>query len=92
LIPWPCRRNSSPPWTPSTVTTKKPLPSGRRRRSAFPLLHHCVQQYLVLGIRAFGTQLLCEQGHRSRPPPPVLRTERTESFQCGIRRCPGHSL
>ena len=45
----------------------------------------------ILGVRAFGTQLLCEQVVGPRAAPPVLRTQRRRPVQRRIRRRPRHS-
>ena len=37
----------------------------------------------VLGVRAFGTQLLCEQVRRARAAPAILRTERRRPLRRG---------
>ena len=46
----------------------------------------------VLGVRAFGTQLLCEQVDRPRAAPPVLRPERGGPVQRRVRRRPRHPV
>ena len=46
----------------------------------------------VLGVRAFGTQLLCEQVVGAGAAAPVLRSERRKQIQCGIRRRARHTL
>ncbi len=45
----------------------------------------------VLGVRAFGTQLLCEQVI-GRVAPAVVRFERGRPLQYGVCRCPRHTL
>ena len=46
----------------------------------------------VLGVRAFGTQLLCEQVIGRGAAPPVLRPERRGAVQRRIRRHPRHPV
>ncbi len=45
----------------------------------------------ILGIRAFGTQLLCEQGG-PRAAQTVLRSQRRQHVRCRIRRHSRHSV
>ncbi len=46
----------------------------------------------ILGVRAFGTQLLCEQVVGRGAAPPVLRAERGGPVRRRIRRHPGHPV
>ena len=45
----------------------------------------------VLGVRAFGTQLLCEQVV-GRAAPPILHAQRRQQVRRGICRCFGHPI
>ena len=46
----------------------------------------------ILGVRAFGTQLLCEQVIGARLEAPVVRSERRKPVRRRICGCPGSSV
>ena len=46
----------------------------------------------VLGVRAFGTQLLCEQGGGAGAAPAILRSRRGRALQRRVRRRARHPL